>query len=66
MKSDDFTRGVFSTMQYLVVVRGELQLAAEIANENAIRQKLALKLSKESGFEVCQMNRFIRAELRGD
>lgn len=61
--NDDYSRGVFSAMQYLVVFRDEPQLAMEIAKENGIRQAEALKLSKESGFEVRRMNRFIREEV---
>lgn len=49
-RSDEFTRGVFSAMQYLVVMRDECQSAAEIAAENGIKRDEALRLSRESGF----------------
>lgn len=62
---DQFLSGVFSAMQYLVLSRGEGQLAAELAKENGIRQAWALKESTRTGFRVREMNRFIRQELPG-
>ena len=60
----EFMQGVFWSMQYLVLTRGENQLARELANESGLHQEEALQLSKLTGFQVRTMNRFIRDELR--
>jgi hypothetical protein len=62
-KITDFERGVFSAMQYLVVTRHEPTLAKEIAREHGIKHDFAMKLSKETGIFVREMNKFIREEL---
>lgn len=59
-----FIQGVFAAMEYLVLARGEDSLAKELADQNGIDQELALKLSKQSGYDVRKMSLFIRRELR--
>lgn len=63
-EEDGFLSGVFSTIQYLVVVRDVPQLAKEIAEDNGINRDLALKESRRTGFRMREMNRWIREELK--
>lgn len=62
---DQFTCGVFSVMQELVLVYHEPTLAKEIAKSHGINKAEALKLAKHSGYCVREMNKFIREELAG-
>ena len=58
-----FNSGVFYAMQYLVLEQDQPTFAAEIARESGMTKEFALKESKKTGYQVREMNKFIRKEL---
>lgn len=58
-----FVKGVWSTIEYLVIEADQPSLAAELARENGIGSIAALLLCENSSHEKLRMTQFVRAEL---
>jgi hypothetical protein len=63
VKKPGFHSGVFSAMQYLVLISDQPTMAKEIAIEHGITKSWALSESKRARWEVRKMNKFIREYL---